>query len=91
MQPLSAIRVLDVSTVIAAPFAAVLMADFGADVIKIEMPKTGDPFRALGPYHKGKACGGRRWQETNAVLHLIFARKKERNCFYHLLKKAMSS
>jgi formyl-CoA transferase len=44
--------------VIAAPFAAGLMADFGADVIKVEQPEGGDPFRKLGPYHKGEAM---RW------------------------------
>ncbi len=58
MKLLEGVKVLDLSTVIAAPFAAGLMADFGAEVIKIEMPKTGDPFRRLGPYHDGKAM---RW------------------------------
>lgn len=58
MSALKGVRVLDVSTVIAAPFAAGLLADFGADVIKIEMPGKGDPFRSLGPYHKGQ---GVRW------------------------------
>ena len=58
MSLLSGVRVLDVSTVIAAPFAAGLMADFGADVIKVEMPAGGDPFRRLGPYHNGE---GMRW------------------------------
>jgi len=58
MSTLKGIRVLDVSTVIASPFAAGLFADFGAEVIKIEIPKKGDPFRGLGPYHKGE---GVRW------------------------------
>ena len=58
MSLLSGVRVLDLSTVIAAPFAAGLMADFGADVIKVEQPDGGDPFRKLGPYHKGEAM---RW------------------------------
>ncbi|MBN2286314.1 MAG: CoA transferase [Tissierellales bacterium] len=58
MSALMGVRVLDISTVIAAPFAAGLMADFGAEVIKIEMPQKGDPFRGLGPYHKGQ---GVRW------------------------------
>lgn len=58
MSALQGIRVLDVSTVIASPFAAGLFADFGAEVIKIEMPKKGDPFRGLGPYHNGE---GVRW------------------------------
>ncbi|HEY3058693.1 MAG TPA: CoA transferase [Chloroflexota bacterium] len=43
---LNAIRVLDCSTGIAGPIAAMLLADFGADVIKVE-PPTGDPARSL--------------------------------------------
>jgi formyl-CoA transferase len=43
--PLSGVVVLDVSSFIAAPAAAVVLADFGADVIKIEPPGDGDPHR----------------------------------------------
>ena len=43
--PLSGLVVLDVSSFIAAPAAAVVLADFGADVIKIEPPGDGDPHR----------------------------------------------
>lgn len=43
--PLAGLRVLDVSTFIAAPAAAVVMADYGADVIKVEQPGEGDPNR----------------------------------------------
>jgi crotonobetainyl-CoA:carnitine CoA-transferase CaiB-like acyl-CoA transferase len=43
--PLADLRVLDVSSFIAAPAAAVVLADFGADVIKIEPPGEGDPHR----------------------------------------------
>lgn len=46
--PLSDIRVLDVATFIAAPFCGTLMADFGAEVIKIEQPGEGDSFVASG-------------------------------------------
>ena len=56
--PLEGIRILDLSTVIAAPFGATLLADFGADVIKVEMPDVGDPLRNLGPYYEGE---GLRW------------------------------
>jgi hydroxymethylglutaryl-CoA lyase len=41
--PLEGIRVVEIGTLIAAPFAARLMAEFGAEVIKIEAPETGDP------------------------------------------------
>ena len=45
--PLAGIRVLDVSTYIAAPVAAVVLGDYGADVIKVEQPGGGDPNRTM--------------------------------------------
>jgi crotonobetainyl-CoA:carnitine CoA-transferase CaiB-like acyl-CoA transferase len=51
--PLSGIRVVEFGTLIAAPFAARLMAEFGADVIKIEQPGEGDPLRKWRKLHQG--------------------------------------
>jgi len=53
--PLSGLRVLDLSTFIAGPFAAGLLAEMGADVIKVEQPGLGDPIRELGTKKNGRA------------------------------------
>ena len=46
-RPLAGVRVLDMGTFITGPAAGMLLADLGAEVIKVEMPGTGDPFRAF--------------------------------------------
>ncbi|MGJ5830542.1 CaiB/BaiF CoA transferase family protein [Streptomyces ossamyceticus] len=49
--PLSGVLVADFGRVLAAPYATMLLADLGADVIKVEQPVTGDDTRAWGPPH----------------------------------------
>jgi succinyl-CoA:(S)-malate CoA-transferase subunit B len=52
--PLDGIRVVDVATVIAAPYCASILGEFGADVVKVEHPLGGDPLRRFGtPTERG--------------------------------------
>lgn len=51
--PLSGIKVIEIGTLIAAPFAARLMGEFGAEVIKIEAMGQGDPLRKWRKLHEG--------------------------------------
>jgi formyl-CoA transferase len=51
--PLAGLKVLEMGTLIAGPFCARLLAEFGAEVIKIEAPGEGDPLRNWRKLHKG--------------------------------------
>ncbi|MEU9246163.1 CoA transferase [Streptomyces sp. NPDC048385] len=53
--PLSGVRVLDLSRVLAGPLCAALLGDLGADVTKVEMPGTGDDSRHFAPHVKGES------------------------------------
>lgn len=53
--PLSDIRVLDIGRFVAGPVAATILADFGADVLKIEHPRRGDDLRKLGWQKHGES------------------------------------
>ncbi len=57
--PLEGLRILDLATVIAGPLSSALLADFGADVVKIELPNGGDGVRALPPFKNGVALWGK--------------------------------
>ena len=51
--PLTGLRVLDLSMIVAGGTASSLMADFGAEVVKVERPGVGDPLRNWGPFANG--------------------------------------
>jgi crotonobetainyl-CoA:carnitine CoA-transferase CaiB-like acyl-CoA transferase len=57
--PLSGIRVIEMATILAGPWAGQLLADLGADVIKVEKPGSGDETRRWGPPFVEAADGGK--------------------------------
>ena len=56
MGALSDVKVLDLTRVLAGPYATMLLADLGAEIIKIEQPGKGDDSRAYGPYKNGESA-----------------------------------
>ncbi|MBO9355749.1 CoA transferase [Bordetella petrii] len=65
--PLKGLRVLDIATIVAAPSAAALLADYGAEVLKVELPG-GDGCRSFPPLKDGKPLW---WKVTNRNKKLI--------------------
>lgn len=85
---LQGLRVLDTSTVIAGPFAAALLADFGAEVIKVEMPGAGDPGRNLGPVYQGQSLRWPTFSRNKKSLTLDLRKPEGKNIFLGLVAKS---
>lgn len=66
MSSLSGVRVLDLSRVFAGPWAGQMLADFGADVVKVERPGRGDDVRQQGP--RARDAQGNETKETSSFL-----------------------
>ena len=68
-KPLSGIRVIELGQIAAGPFASSLLADLGADVIKIENPKGGDGMRQWPPLNISKQGKGEIYSENFASVN----------------------
>ncbi len=88
--PLSGVRVLDVSQVMAGPYCCMLLADLGADVIKIEPPGTGDQTRgAMGFKMKGSdSMGFLNMNRNKRSLTLNLKSEAGKKVFFELVKTA---
>jgi len=80
---LSHVRVLDLSRVFAGPFAGQMLADFGADVIKIEHPVHGDDVRRMGIAHKD-----RQGRDTDQTAPFLAANRGKRSIGIDISKAA---
>lgn len=87
-EALEGVRVLDISTVIAGPWGAGLLADFGAEVIKVEMPGRGDAFRAMGPLKDGVSIRWPSMGRNKKSVTLDFHFEEGKKLFLELVKKS---
>lgn len=88
MEALQGVRVLDISTVIAGPWAAGILADFGAEVIKVEMPGRGDAFRAMGPLKDGVSIRWPSMGRNKKSVTLDFHFEEGKQLFLELVAKS---
>jgi crotonobetainyl-CoA:carnitine CoA-transferase CaiB-like acyl-CoA transferase len=87
-QTLPGLKVLDLSTNIAGPFAAMILGDMGADVIKIERPPQGDDTRALPPTWEGEATVFRAVNRNKRSLLLDIKSPEGKAALFRLVETA---
>ena len=85
---LEGVKVLDIATVIAGPWGAGILADFGAEVIKIEMPGRGDSFRAMGPLKDGVSIRWPSMGRNKKSITLDFHHEEGKKLFLQLVAQS---
>lgn len=88
MNVLEGIRVLDLSRVLAGPYCTMMLADYGANIIKIEPPKVGDDSRAFGPFVGKESAYFMSLNRNKRSMVLNFKRQAECDLFKELVKQA---
>jgi formyl-CoA transferase len=86
--PLADLKVIELGQLIAGPFAAKTLADFGAEVIKIESPKSGDPLRVWRILHEGTSLWWQVQSRNKKSLALDLRQKEGQDIVRELIKTA---
>ena len=86
--PLADLKVIEMGQLIAGPFAAKTLADFGAEVIKIESPKSGDPLRVWRVMHEGTSLWWQVQSRNKKSLSLDLRQKEGQDIVRELIKNA---
>src|SRR5689334_11155087 len=88
IRPLSGIKVIDLSRLLPGPYASMLLADFGADVIKIEEPSTGDPARYMSPKIDDECAFFKEVNRNKRSLTLNLKEAKGLETFYRIIAQS---
>lgn len=86
--PLAGLRVIDISTIVAAPTAAALLCDYGADVLKIELPGAGDGLRTFAPFKDEKSLWWKVLNRDKRLASLDLRKPRGRALFLELIAQA---
>ena len=86
--PLQGIRILDLTRLLPGPLGTMLMADMGAEVIKIEDPKQPDYVRNFPPYQNGVSMNYLAFNRSKLSVSLDFTSEEGRKSFLELVKTA---
>ncbi|MDP3058159.1 MAG: CoA transferase, partial [bacterium] len=84
---LSGIKVLDLSRVLAGPYCAMVLADLGAEVVKVEMPDVGDDSRAFGPFVGKESAYFMSLNRNKQSITLNLKEQAAKEVFLELVKK----
>jgi crotonobetainyl-CoA:carnitine CoA-transferase CaiB-like acyl-CoA transferase len=84
--PLRGVRILDMATVLAAPFAATLCGDMGAEVVKLELPQGNDALRGLAPVHGEHALFWKTANRGKQGISLDVRKPEGRDLFLKLIE-----
>lgn len=85
---LSGIRILDLTHVLAGPFCTMMLADLGAEVIKIEIPERGDDARGYLPFVKSESAYFMNINRNKKSIELNLKHLEGKKIFFELLKQA---
>lgn len=88
MKPLEGIRVLDLSRVLAGPYSTMILADMGAEIIKIERPGEGDDARAYAPFVGEESAYFMSVNRGKKSVALDFKEPEDMEIFWELVKKS---
>lgn len=86
--PLAGIKVIDLSRVLAGPYCTGMMADLGAEVIKIEVPNHGDDSRHLGPFIDGESVYYGLINRGKRSIELDLKADEDRAILFQLVKES---
>jgi len=87
MKPLQNVKILDLTRVLAGPYATMLLQELGAEVIKVEMPVTGDDARYFGPFKEGKSAYFISINRGKKSISLDLKKQKAKEIIFELVKK----